>query len=434
MKKGMLVIIVLAVALSAGEVSAKSFKIVVSPDMCKQEMESTVQQIATIVEPGEKAVFLNGLTGKYIGTFEVANKESYRGQTNRKVRANRKVRSKLNKFSKGQCGSFLRLDVPKVLRKLGELYPGPNELVLHGSLLYPFPGRWSMLDGAWPGDGMLVHSHYAYEIFGVKSLEENLKDYRIHWVYQKDFAKEEKTAFRVERALYLYLQLQSAKIITMSDDMEAAFERLGTGAAPLKRKYKIEETTKQSMERFVEKTPEDKTKVSVHKMPVTEKRLTNAQVKRVNDLTIGISWHSCKKADLDLFARSNPTAKVLYYSQPETEEGRHWRDYTTSPADSMGFETISYRVESVVDLNELLIGINFFGGYCPDGIEGTIRISTDGKNAYLAPFKLLAKKGNAGFGKQEFLQTRKAPGKEWVVIDALSVLGLKTFKTSLNLR
>jgi hypothetical protein len=118
-------------------------------------------------------------------------------------------------------------------------------------------------------------------------------------------------------------------------------------------------------------------------------------------------------------------------SQHTNKDGQYFRDFRISPRSANGYETLAYHVP--VDLNHLLLAVNFYNGSSPGGVKGEVRISLNGQT-YAKPFHVLAQEGNGGVGRQETLTARRANNTAWLVIDPLEVLGIRTLPTVVSQR
>lgn len=460
MKKKIAGIIFTAIFVMAMMVSSapgKSLTAIVSPSISKEDMKTLVEHVAEVVDqPGDVCLFVNGVTGAEVAKFTVRN--SRRNDVRRRMQSNRKARSKLNKFATGEVNALQRLKIPEVLQTMSEIYPAsegnPIDVLIVGSLLYVETGPWTMQEGRYFND-TVRKAHYSVSPFGVAGLEGRLANYRIHWIIQDGFANDGQTEFHIKRAWHLYLKDLSAKVITLSHDVDGVFHRLAAGAEPIQRNYKPDDSTKMHMVLFVEKLAEEKRikeelaekerkeaqlqlekeeklkaiaeqkakerqaatvpEVSVHQMEVSEKRLTLHQLKNVSGPLLGVSWN-CQNADVDIYAKT-PGGELVYYGRARTREADFWKDYTSSPREKLGYETISYKKSGNIDMSTLLIGINFYGGRCPNGIKGQVRVSTDGEKAFIRDFVIKAKRGNHGRGREALSRPGKvrAPNRNWKI-------------------
>ncbi|MDT0499173.1 hypothetical protein RM530_17660 [Algiphilus sp. W345] len=140
---------------------------------------------------------------------------------------------------------------------------------------------------------------------------------------------------------------------------------------------------------------------------------------------MGITWDpSCNACDLDLYARAQPDAEVLYYGHTRTAQGdTFFKDFLSSPALSHGQETIAFSVP--VDLSILRLAVNFFGGSASaGGVRGEIRLAVN-ERTYAMPFHITATQGNQGAGMQAVMAGAAPTGPHTVLIDPLSIVGGK---------
>ena len=135
-----------------------------------------------------------------------------------------------------------------------------------------------------------------------------------------------------------------------------------------------------------------------------------------SDVSIGVSW-DVQGIDLDLYVRPMPTSDVIYYNHAQTSEGRLFKDFTNSPD---GFETVA--LNGVVDLSQLQLAVNFYGGRNPGGVAGELRFAI-GSQVWARPFHISSVTGNQGQGAEQALVAREVPNAAWVLINPLEVLG-----------
>jgi hypothetical protein len=151
-------------------------------------------------------------------------------------------------------------------------------------------------------------------------------------------------------------------------------------------------------------------------MEPSEQRLNLFQLKSVAGPILGVSWGNCQNSDVDIHTKTLD-GEIVYFGRSRTAEVDFWKDYTSSPREKLGYETISYKKGVAVDLTTLVIGVNFYSGSCPNGIKGEVRISTDGEKAFIKKFEIKAKYGNAGAGRETLSNPGKveAPNRHWQV-------------------
>ena len=130
---------------------------------------------------------------------------------------------------------------------------------------------------------------------------------------------------------------------------------------------------------------------------------------------IGIRW-TCP-VDLDIYARSSSQNPFLYYGHTDLSEGHFPHDYTAAP-DGSSFEYVEFT--HPIDLSTMEAFVNFYGGTCPTGPRGIIRLWFDNR-IYEGRFALTATEGNHG-GRQSGRMT----GPDWTEINVNSLLHMAT--------
>ena len=133
-------------------------------------------------------------------------------------------------------------------------------------------------------------------------------------------------------------------------------------------------------------------------------------------LKIGIRW-DCVKCDLDLYSKPSDSAEELYYKNPRTDEGFHFKDFQVFPNPVNGFEHIEY--EKPVDLFRANASINFYSGSSEGGVNGYIRAFFEDK-VYQKEFKIESNEGNKGADSAS-----RNTSRYWKVYNLAELLGLK---------
>lgn len=95
----------------------------------------------------------------------------------------------------------------------------------------------------------------------------------------------------------------------------------------------------------------------------------------------------------------------------------------TAPEIGSGYEFVSI-TKPAIDMRDVLIAINWFGGASKKEVKGEIRLSMNGKT-YGAPFSFAAGRGNKSQGRNETLEDRTPANKNWLVVSVESIIGTK---------
>jgi hypothetical protein len=136
---------------------------------------------------------------------------------------------------------------------------------------------------------------------------------------------------------------------------------------------------------------------------------TQTPLIKLGKLKVGIRW-SCKSCDLDLYAKSNSEPQYLYFSNVKTNEGKYFKDFTSSPDTINGLEYIQFIKD--VDVEDMDIKINFYSG-TGEG-SGVIRAEFK-NNVYEQPFLIESDTGNKAGSNP----------KNWVKISLASLLNIE---------
>lgn len=422
--------------------SAYELAIGLSPYQDARQAETQVKQVLQFltdtVQPGQSALLFDAYHLRTLGVFAVPSNPSYR-HPKAKINANTKTIAALSTFAK-QAGlppgtqetamqSALRW--PQALRFIGQNYPVKEmaHLILLGSPLFDDPAEqaFSMRNGRIPGDGHLT-SERARSPYGTKGQETVLAQWRVHlgfpsWSWKQD----DHHAFYVQRFWTLHVEQQGGQLTTFTNDMPTLFERVRADAAAPTHQYKAVPSDKVEM---IQLRPPTVKQTSIYERPVTTTPLSAEAVHHASNVEVGITWE-CGGCDLDLYGQHAPGAPVLWFLNLQTPQGTYFKDWTTSPRASSGYETLAY--QAPVDVNSMLLAVNFYHGKAPGGVKGEVRISLNGQT-YAKAFHVPAQEGNGGAGRQETLTARRAHNPAWLVIDPVEVLGIRTSPTVVSQR
>lgn len=395
----------------------------------KEQVKAVIGFLLETLEPGDTARIYDAYHLKSLGTFEVPNKEAYRHKK-AKLAVNKKaVRILLQFADKAQYLDGTRpsvrgaLRLPQFLRFLGENLSLAQEtdLIILGSSLYDIPEEkeFSMAEGHVPSDGHL-QVPFGQSPFGMTANREVLRNLRVHLGHStQDFMQGDHQKFFVKRFWTLFLEKQAGKLITFTSDLPTLFERVKNQVSTPKHDYELQPTTKLEMILYRPNAVEKK--VSIYDHPLSKKPVSLAALKNARNVEVSITWE-CKNCDLDLYARPNPKAKIIYFHYPETKEGRYIKDFRGSPQLSNSYETIIFH--QPVDLTQLTLAINFYGGKVRDRVKGQFRILVD-KKTFAQDFQIKATSGNKGACIMETLKRQKATASQCLIIDPMRAIKVR---------
>ncbi|MCK4946170.1 MAG: hypothetical protein KAS59_07915, partial [Alphaproteobacteria bacterium] len=414
----------------SADAQAKNLIIGLSPVLNKQDTRKQNMQVlhylSENLEAGQEVLLFDAENRRYLGTFKKPVNKNY-ANIKALLQYNRSLISVLRAMnqtdhpalSEGTKGS---VKIPQFLTFLAQNYAPlkDTDIVILGSPIYVDlqTPAWDMRGGRYPGDGHFG-MQFNQSIFSTSGKENYLKGARIHIGFSdKDWAINETYAYFVKRMWTLYIEAQGGVLSSFTDDKTTLWNRVNRSAKALPHNFKRDMTDKLEM---FEMPPASSKQVSIHARELTTILPTSDILRMAQNVEIGINW-TCKKCDLDLYVRPHHAAKVLYFGHTKSELGLYHKDYTQSPKTVNGYETVTFT--STVDLNDTLIAINWYGGIALSGVTGEIRLAI-GSKTYGLPFKITAKKGNAGNGRGQIIEFGKSANSNWLVISPEQILGLK---------
>lgn len=436
MKKVTLVVsFVLALFGISGQASARDMAIGFSPHLeagvAEVQINAVLKFLAETLEPGDRCILFDAYHVQTIGTFTVPDKAVYR-QPKAKIQANRQAVGAMIQFARaakkpqGESEPSVvgAIRLPQALRFIGQDYPviQDADVILLGSPIYDDPKEqaFTMRLNHVPGDGHLTKARSATP-YGIKGQESLLAKRRVHLGFPDDrWKQDDHHSYFVQRFWTLFVEGQGGQLSSFTHDLPTLFQRVKSNVPSAKHDYKIEPTDK--LEMILMRPPTVKQQISIYERPLTTTPLPPSVLRQASRVEVGITWE-CGGCDLDLYGQREPGATTIWFLSTQNKDGQYFRDFRTSPRSANGYETLAFHVP--VDLNQLLLAVNFYNGSSPGGVKGEVRISLNGQT-YAMPFHVLAQEGNGGVGRQETLIARRAMNAAWLVIDPLEVLGLLT--------
>ncbi len=435
MKKVTLVLSFLLVLFGiSAQASARDMAIGFSPyldtSIAETQINSVLKFLAETLEPGDRCVLFDAYHVQTLGIFTVPDKAVYR-QPKAKIQANRQAVGAMSQFARAakkphgenEPSVIGAIRIPQALRFIGQDYPAmqDSDVILLGSPIYDDPKEqaFTMRLNHVPGDGHLTKAR-SVTPFGIRGQDSLLAKRRVHIAFLDNWKQDDRHAYQVERFWALFVEGQGGQLSSFTHDLPALFQRVKSNAPSPKHDYKVESTDK--LEMILMRPPTVKQQTSIYERPISKAPLPASVLRQATHVEVGITWE-CGGCDLDLYGQRQPGATVIWFLHTQTSDGQYYRDFRTSPSRANGYETLAYHVP--VDLNHLLLAVNFYNGSSPGGVKGEVRISFNGQT-YAMPFHVLAQEGNGGVGRQETLTARRAHNTAWLVIDPLEVLGIRT--------
>lgn len=414
---------------------ARDLAVGLSPYMeaeaAQRQVKSVLQFFSEQLQPGDSALVFDAFRIRVLGTFTIPSNPAYRSPKAR-IQANRQMVAALLAFAKegrapqgeDEPGVMGAVRLPQALAFIGTNYPAlqDTDIVVLGSPIYDDPSEkpFSMRRHFIPSDGHLrrARSTTPYGIAGQASL---LAGRRVHLGYPDESWKGgDHYAFFVHRFWTLFAEGQGGTLSTFTGDLTTLFERVKAKAPAPQHNYKLEISDK--MEMIQLRPPSVERRATIYERPLSDAPVPSQTLRQAANVEVGITWE-CGGCDLDLYGQSTPRATALSFLNTQTPEGQYFRDWTSSPRSSNGYETLAFQVP--VDLHALLLAVNFYNGSSPGGVKGELRISLNGQT-YAKPFRITAVGGNGGAGRQQTLGSRRAVNDHWLVINPLEVLGQAT--------
>ncbi len=315
------------------------------------------------------------------------------------------------------------MQVPQLLQFLGQNYGAfeDTDIIILASPIYVDfrDPDWGMANNQYPGDGHFSAAPHAspFSLFGRKGL---LKNTRIHWAYpDQNWISSENYRINVTRVWTLLIEGYGAELSTFTGDMNTLWRRAAEGVKAPPHGYKLENVEKIETIQLVEEL-QSAERVSIYERDLSNVPPSKRVLRQASNVEIGISWN-CEECDLDLHVRPHHGAEVLYFRNRQTSLGYYHKDFIRSPKTDGGYETVT--LTSAIDLRDVLIAINWFGGRSKNGVIGEIRLSISDKT-YGLPFHFSGKSGNSGSGKDKTLTASQAANKNWLIINPKNIVGL----------
>lgn len=387
------------------------------------------------LNPGDNLYVMDAKDVKTLVEFKLPNKDEYKN-TNLKRRKFGKeliqLRQKIASLPKSPGNtSHSLLNVPQFLEHLSvskfDILKSDNRKVsvlLIGNAFFQDSREsdfFNMREGWFPSDGHIKVDRKG-SIYGAKDRAGYLKGVSVHHLvtnkesdWYSDLYKN-----RINRFWHLYVNAQAGKYATFTSDVSTAFDRFATPDLQPMEAFDFDYTAgKVEMLRATRlPVPSNNTKVTSEGAEFMNDNVPISKTppsKTKGLLKIGIRW-GCKNCDVDLYAKSNTAPNYLYYSHGETEEGKYFKDFTSSPDTINGLEYIEFTRD--VDIKNLSVLVNLFSGFSLTGIDGVVRAYFDGK-VYEKPFNIKAMTGNNGSDIEQASTSRN-----WAVIDVKSLFSL----------
>ena len=96
---------------------------------------------------------------------------------------------------------------------------------------------------------------------------------------------------------------------------------------------------------------------------------------------------------MDIYALIKGESQPVYYANSQTEHAQHFKDVRQGSGGTELLETIRYQQK--VDVCAVLVGVNFYSGNAPAGVNGLLKIR-HGEKRQQQNFTIAARSGNKG--------------------------------------
>ncbi|NQY65601.1 MAG: hypothetical protein HRT38_18210 [Alteromonadaceae bacterium] len=416
--------IALALALGSIHANAKDYAIGLSPYSSVEAKKDQVRGIINMVaelKADDTMWLIDGYSLETIGRMRIPNNPAYKSKK-AKIAANLQAIGQLAVFAKQDNEKIANtqgvpigtIRIPQLLRSIANNKPSSDiEVILFGSPHYVDRSEvaFSMVDGQFPSTGHLLNRR-TQTPYGLADDKALLSGMRVHWFYGSDRFINNRHSSAVERLWTLYTELTNGKLVTFSEDLATVLSRATNNAKAPAHSYQLDPNdNKIEMIRLPVKVMSK----SIRQRPISSTALPLRKLRHATDVEVGITWN-CNNCDLDLYAKANPTAPILYFGNTKTPQGTYFKDYQYSPKGSNGFETINFKTP--LDLRVMKFVINFYRGNVVGGVKGELRLTIDGKT-YSKPFHLKSPKGNKGADVSALLSDNKIISQYSVVFEPL---------------
>lgn len=417
----------LMVAFLSPPASARDAVIGLSPNQAQAVLKSQAEQVVIhlmkTLNPGEEARIFDASKGHIIATFKVPNKKSY-ANPRAKLQANREAIGKIKRFiglARAIPGKEAGINLPAFLHAVRQNYPtkGGADLIILGSPVFDESKSpsLSMRNGRVPNDGH-VGAHQSRSLFGTKGLTGSLKGYDVYFGDPSgQWSVSTQHSYQMERFISLLIEGHGGSLAYFDDDLKTLFSRAGQDQPDRKHSETLTETDKLEMIQFA---PDTAQVADLYSKPLEVEPAPETIWRNAGNISIGITWEALD-ADLDLYVRPTPSAQVIFFGNASTSEGRLFKDFLASPR--TGFETVA--LNSQIDLSQLRLAVNFYGGSSGIGqVKGELRLAI-GNKVWAQPFNINRANGNGGAGQEAVIIDNRAPNNAWLVFDPLTILDAK---------
>lgn len=395
---------------------------------------------------GDTLIIYDGTKRKVVAEITIPMDEHFQSKNFRKSYLRRKFRpvAKFIKSSKTAPSTVSDNNLIRLFREFAgnvrSSYPGqPVRILMFGSAFYHDnrqPG-YSMRRGRYPNDAHFTVDGFTSP-FGTADRAKALENTKVHFCNAGDKFQSSLHSEVVHRAWSLYLARLGGVLTTLTKDTNQCIRRFLADDKPARTFAFAPDPGRPTMIQL--KPVKWKTGPDVKPVPLkgkdiiiepSHKPLRHDQGQRflgdnvqlnvarplntVGRAKIGIRW-DCN-CDLDLYVQHKDVAKPLFYNNKTSDIARFSKDWVNSPDNKNTYEFVEFFKS--IDVLDIKIRINFYGGNSSSGAKGTVRLWLENNpGVWELPFHIPATKGNTG-NEQE-----NENSEYWVTIDRAKLLNL----------
>ncbi|MEM9098689.1 MAG: hypothetical protein AAGC79_09205 [Pseudomonadota bacterium] len=395
-----------------------------TPEAKLAEVKAIANHLLAVLEPGETGWVVNAYDQSQIAEITISTDPKKSESLQRRMRNAPEFFAGLKRFAEAAIvptgENFAgQIDLPGFLRNVGANYPADRarDLILYNvsPLTHdPRSPHLSMKDGAVPDDASIAASR-AVNVYGARGEEQLLTHYTVHWgANGLGWSQSDVHAYHIQLFLTHSVSKRGGKLVTFATDPatalrngRAGISRPVTAAAfkpddqPTMVTFPIGEVTTEVME-------------SIYERALSERVPSRVELTQARDVEIAIRW-TCD-CDFDLAIQLRGTDAISYRT-PETPAGTLHKDFTSSEALELGWETVT--LHGPLDLTTALIAINLYRG--APGAEVEIRIAV-GAETWGRRY-VIGSSADGGSGFAKTMRTGTPANGAWVMVDARALLG-----------
>jgi len=388
--------------------SPSTYVVGLSPFMDKAEKDKVWKSISELLVnktvPGVRILIYDAYNIQKLADIPLPKDDKYKRRRSRAKFIAKKI-GRVKEFfkttSRGGDVDNAQLLFPLFVREISKDRPYFNNIIsviLYGSGFYEDPREGSIYTkSGFPSDGFLKHEE---SVFDTSNRENSISGVQFHYInLDGDRWINDVHRKKIERFYSLYISLSGGSLVTFSNDISDSLNATRTDVLPSP--FTLNESDmKPVMTSFGE--------ISEGWWGSDVVFSTTPPSSSVDKIKIGITW-DCQSCDVDLYVEPSNGKKILSYKQSRTNEGRHIKNFLTSPNAANRYEAVEFFTAK--EPSKMHAWLNFYSGRSPQGINVEVRVLF-GNNVYKGEFRLPTTSGNRG---DNF--TNKQNDPHWVTLD-----------------